>query len=89
MRTKTAIRKKISSLIIKISLCSVIVVGLITVSAMWILRADMVNVSGQLGDMAASDSQRALEEVSTQQLLALAESGFRVLSGQEKAREFK
>ena len=74
MREKAAIRKKVSSLIIKISLASVIIVGIITISAMWILRDNTINVSGQLGDMAAIDSQMALEEMAMGQLLSLAES---------------
>jgi sigma-B regulation protein RsbU (phosphoserine phosphatase) len=74
MKTKAAIRKKVSSLIIKISLSSLIAVGFITIGAMLILRANTVSASGTLGDMAAGDSQIALEEISIRQLLTLAES---------------
>ncbi|MCL2633114.1 MAG: SpoIIE family protein phosphatase [Oscillospiraceae bacterium] len=69
---KTSIRKKVSSLTTRISLASAILIGIVTVSGLLILRMNMFNVSSELGDAAAHDSQEALEERMTGELMTLA-----------------
>jgi len=60
--TKTSIRKKVSSLTVKVSLISAVVIGMIAIAGLFVLRENTVNISGELGETAAADSQRALEE---------------------------
>ncbi|MCL1822985.1 MAG: hypothetical protein FWG44_02160, partial [Oscillospiraceae bacterium] len=69
---KMSIRKKISSLTVRISLISVIIIGAIAVAGLLILRANTVKISGELGETAAADSRNALESQMTDRLMMLA-----------------
>ncbi|MCL2254334.1 MAG: SpoIIE family protein phosphatase [Lachnospiraceae bacterium] len=69
-----SIKKKVSSLTIKVSLVSVIIIGVIAIAGLWILRENTVHISGELGGTAAHDSQAALEKQMTDRLLTLAEN---------------
>ena len=71
---KTSIRKKIYSLTVRTALISLIVIGVITIGGIWILRYHTGKISGDLGEMAAADSQKALEEQMTDRLVTLAEN---------------
>ena len=71
---KMSIRKKVSSLTVRIALISLVIIGVITISGLWVLRNNTVNISGDLGDTAAGDSQMALEEQMTGRLVTLAEN---------------
>jgi len=71
---KTSIRHKMSSLTVRISLISVIVIGIVTITGLWILRDNTVSISGELGDTAAGYSRTALEERMTDRLLTLSEN---------------
>lgn len=74
MTPKSSIRKKISSLIIKISLSSIVIFGILSLASMLALRENTIIISKNLGDMASIDSQRALLDISLQQLFSLAEN---------------
>ncbi|MDR0444570.1 MAG: SpoIIE family protein phosphatase [Treponema sp.] len=71
---KTSIRKKVASLAAKVSLVSVLVIGVIMISGLFILRENTVRISGELGEVAAGDSQKALEERMIDRLVTLAEN---------------
>jgi len=65
---KTSIRKKVSSLLVRVSLISVISISLIAIAGLLVLRENIVNISTELGETAAVDSQKALEELTLEKL---------------------
>jgi len=71
---KTSIGKKIYSLTVRTALISLIVIGVITIGGIWILRYYTGKISGDLGEMAAVDSQKALEEQMIDRLMTLAKN---------------
>ena len=71
---KTTIRKKVSSLTITISIVAMFLVGAIAIGGLWMLRQNTITISGDLGKVAATDSQAALERQMTDRLMTLAQS---------------
>ena len=59
---KISISKKVSTLMLRVSLGAVIVFGAIAIAALLILRGGVFSISGELGVMASEDSRAALEE---------------------------
>lgn len=71
---QSSISQKIRRLLLGVSLTTVLFIGVVTVIGIVTLRNNTARVSGELGDTAAADSQQALEDMTVDSLLTLAEN---------------
>ena len=69
---KTSVRKKVSALTTAVSFASALIVGLITLSSLFILRDNINNVGRQLGDTATEDRMNTLEKFVSDRMEVLA-----------------
>lgn len=72
-RKRRSIRRKITSLLLAMTLSALLLTGGVSVSGLYSMRDISVESSGKLGSMAAADAEEALEKMAGEQLLALVE----------------
>lgn len=72
-RKRRSIRRKITSLLLAMTLTALLFTGGVSVSGLYSMRNISAKSSRELGGMAAADAEEALEKMAGEQLLALVE----------------